>query len=145
MTSTSHDETSAHAETRRERFGAYFPRVFAFAHATLGDEAAARDVVIETFGCLFAEDVDLPQQQFELLLFATARQVCRERAVSKRPDDGLSAREREIVSLVFDAQLPQGQIAAVLGVKEETLAGALLRALKKLRTRLPATAIAPAA
>jgi len=41
--------------SRRKRFGAYFPRLFAYAQSNVGDEAAAREVVIEAFSAVFAQ------------------------------------------------------------------------------------------
>ena len=52
----------------------------------------------------------------------------------RRHNDGLSPREREVISLVFDAQLDRTQIGALLGIKQEVLAVTLVRGLRKLPT-----------
>jgi DNA-directed RNA polymerase specialized sigma24 family protein len=120
----------------RARFGAYFPRVFAFLHSLLGDEEAARDLVIETFATAFADSKDVSENEFPVLLFSVAHKRCRDLPARSAGDDGLSAREKEVVSLIFDAQLTRQEVGQVLGMTQESVASALLQGLKKLRVRL---------
>ena len=49
---------------------------------------------------------------------------------------GLSAEEREVISLRFGADLTAPEMARVLGTKLTTVEGRLYRALRKLRAAL---------
>ena len=122
------------SEVQSERFSAYFPRLFAYACAATGDDEAARDVVVSAFSEAFSRP-DTREGEFELDLFRTARVICMSGEYRvRRHNDGLSPREREVISLVFDAQLDRAQIGALLGIKEETVGTTLVRGLRKLRT-----------
>ena len=128
-------KTGARRDLQQERFAAYFPRVFAYACAATGDEEAARDVVVASFSDVYLLP-DMRGDEFELALFGNARELCLSPEFRlKRPDDGLGTRERDVISLVFDAQLSKTQVAALTGVPEETVATILLRGLRKLRSR----------
>lgn len=130
---TDRPKTGARRELQKERFGAYFPRVFAYALCTSGDEDAARDITIVTFSDVFAMP-DMREEEFEFVLFRTARQVVSSHAPRvRRRGDGLSAREREVISFIFDAQLDRAQVARVLGIRDETVVATLLRGLRKLK------------
>ena len=115
------------------RFGAYFPRVFACAHSLTGDEATAREVVIEAFSRTFAHDADLSDDEFVMVLFDTARDLCRTAQPGSGLNGALSTRERELLALVFDARLSMDVIRRLMRTSEQALASALLRALRKLR------------
>ena len=126
--------------SRRKRFGAYFPRLFAYAQANVGDEAAAREVVIEAFAAVFARRPALDDDAFRIALFGIARDLCRAAPNARPVDSCLSTRERDVVSLLFDAQLTRGEVGSLIGAPEESVTGDLLRALKKLREVMgPAT------
>ena len=99
-------KAGARREVHSERFAAYFPRLFAYACAATGDDEAARDVVVSAFS-----------EEF-----------------SRADNDGLTPREREVISLLFDAQLDRAQIGVLLGIRDEVVATTLVRGLRKLRT-----------
>lgn len=130
---TSDPSVDARRDLQRSRFGAYFSRVFAFALCTTNDEQAARDATVSAF----AESFTLPElreDEYEVALFRIARGHLPGRARKQlRHTDGLTTREREVVSLIFDAQLDHGQVARIMGVRDETLVAILLRGLHKLR------------
>jgi DNA-directed RNA polymerase specialized sigma24 family protein len=134
----------ARKEVQSERFGKYFPRLFAYSCAATGNDEAARDVAVTAFSEAFARP-DMREEEFELDLFRTARAVCQSGEYRlSRHNDGLSPRERDVVSLLFDAHLNRLQISALLGIDEPTVAATLVRGLRKLRTSLT-TGTAPAA
>ncbi len=127
-------KAGARREVQSERFAAYFPRVFAYACAATGDDEAARDVVVSAFSDAFSR-ADTREAEFEIDLFRTARAICQSGEYRvRRHNDGLTPREREVLSLLFDAQLDRAQIGVLLGIKEEVVATTLVRGLRKLRT-----------
>ena len=127
-------KTGARSEVQSERFSVYFPRLFAYACAATGDDEAARDVAVSAFSEAFTR-ADTREDEFELDLFRTARAICQSGEYRvRRHNDGLSPREREVISLVFDAQLDRTQIGTLLGIKQEAVATTLVRGLRKLRT-----------
>lgn len=120
-------------EVQSERFGMYFPRLFAYACAATGDDEAARDVVVSAFSEAFARP-DMREDEFELDLFRTTRAMCQSGEYRMlRHNDGLTPREREVISLLFDAQLNRVQISTLLGIRQEVVASTLVRGLRKLR------------
>ena len=120
-------------EVQSERFGKYFPRLFAYSCAATGDDEAARDVAVTAFSEAFARP-DVREDEFELDLFRTARAICQSGEYRmRRNDDGLSPRERDVISLLFDAQLNRVQISSLLGIEQEAVASTLVRGLRKLR------------
>ena len=123
----------ARREVQSERFRVYFPRLFAYACASTGDDEAARDVVVSAFSEAFARP-DVREDEFELDLFRTARAITQSGEYRmRRHDDGLSPRERDVISLLFDAQLNRLQISALLGIRQDAVASTLVRGLRKLR------------
>jgi DNA-directed RNA polymerase specialized sigma24 family protein len=127
-------KTGARREVQSERFAAYFPRLFAYACAATGDDEAARDVVVSAFSDAFSRS-DTREDEFEIDLFRTARAICQSGEYRvRRHNDGLTTREREVLSLLFDAQLDRAQIGVLLGIREEVVAKTLVRGLRKLRT-----------
>jgi hypothetical protein len=107
--------------------------VFAYALGTTGDELTARDVAVAAFASVFALP-DMREPEFEVQVFKAARDAAR--PASKRGRhfrDGLSPREREVISLVFDARLSRDQVAGLLSLRPETVLGMLLKGLRKLR------------
>jgi len=129
--------------TLRERLGAHFPRLFAYTYSYVGDAAIAREIVTDAFSRAFARWPDLPDNEFRLALFGVAHRLCRSAASAKAPlDDVLSHREREVISLLFDAQLSRREVGCLLKLKEETVISALMRGLKKLRASSASPAVA---
>jgi DNA-directed RNA polymerase specialized sigma24 family protein len=127
-------KAGARREVQSERFAAYFPRLFAYACAATSDDEAAREVVVSAFSDAFSR-ADIREDEFEIDLFRTARAICQSSEYrARRHNDGLTPREREVISLLFDAQLDRAQIGLLLGVRDEVVATALVRGLRKLRT-----------
>ena len=121
-------------EARRSRFGTYFPRVFAYVHHRTGDEGTTRELVAEAFSRVFSRADDVKEDEFRLALFGAAREMCG--GVRGPAAEGLTERERDLVSLLFDGQLDRAEVASLLDVREETVTAELVRALKKLRAGL---------
>ncbi len=122
------------ADVRRRRFGAYFPRLFAYAQCCLEDDKRAREIVVEAFTAAFARFPDVTDEEFPVVLFGQARNLCQSYSSAGRPaDHGLNGAEREVISLLFDAQLSRGQIGGLLRIKEESVTSSLIRGLRKLR------------
>jgi len=123
----------------RERFTRYFPRLFAYSHSLFGDDAAAKAIVIDSFTQAFESPTHLDDEAFLFAIFDHARDLCR--GSSTTHGDHLSHREREVIALLFDAQLSRRQIGALTRMNEDAVNGALLKALRKLRATMT---IAPA-
>lgn len=118
----------------QSRYTAYYPRLFAYLHSCLGnDPAAAKELAVEAFAQAFQRCPNSAEESFRDCLFAAAHRLCRRRMKSPSPGDPLSPREREILSLAFDAQLSRREIAHLLRLKERTVTAAILRGLRKLR------------
>src|SRR3989304_966897 len=74
-----------------------------------------------------------------------ARRLCRPALKQARVDDGdsLNRREREALSLVFDAGLTREQIARLFRIRESTVSALLMTGLRKLKEQTsPAAAAA---
>lgn len=123
----------------QERFGVHFPQLFAYTRSHLDDEARTGEIVVEAFCRAFARCPNVPDNEFRLALFGLARGLCRAALSPKSSaDDLLSSREREVIALLFDARLNRGEIGRLLKVKEEAVATALVRGLRKLGAAPPA-------
>jgi DNA-directed RNA polymerase specialized sigma24 family protein len=126
---------AAEDERRRQRFGHYFPRLFAYVRPWVNSDARTRDIVVETFARAFAYPGEITDEEFAIVLFGLAREACQGRTQeARRSSAGLTAREREVVGLVFDAQMCRGEIARLLEIDEGDVTATLLQALKKLRS-----------
>jgi hypothetical protein len=68
-----------------------------------------------------------------MVLFDTARELCRAAQPVLATNGALSFRERELPALVFDARLGMDVIRRLMRTSEQALASALLTALRKLR------------
>lgn len=121
--------TGARRDLRQERFQAYFPRVFAYACSVAGDDDAARDIVVSAFASTFTLP-DMREPEFEVAIFRAARDEANH---SARHSDGLTARERDVIALVFDAQLQQAQIAELMGASQDNVSITLAKGLRKLQ------------
>jgi len=130
------------ADVRRGRFGAYFPRLFAYVRCCLDDDKRTREIVIEAFAAALGSFPEASDEEFPVVLFGHARNLCQSYSSSGRfTDDGLNSAEREVISLLFDGQLSRGQIGSLLRMKEESVASSLKRGLGKLRgSMLPRSA-----
>jgi len=122
------------------RFGGYFPRLFAYGLAVSGSEKAARELAVAAF-CETLIARDTRDSGFEVELFRAARELAAKMRM-KRDRDGLSAREREVISLIFDAQLDRDRAGQVLGLKPDAVVATLMDGLRKMRGRFPAAEVA---
>lgn len=136
--------TSADPEaTMKERFAAYYPRLFAYLHACLGnDEAVAKELVVEAFAQAFQRSPNSSEEAFRSTLLAAARRLLRRRRGPSPPNDPLTPREREVLSLAFDFQLPRREIARLLHLREDTVTATLLQGLRKLRDQTSPSVLA---
>jgi DNA-directed RNA polymerase specialized sigma24 family protein len=114
-----------------QRFGAYFPRAFAYTYSNLGNEAVACDLVAEAFGAVFTKHRHATDDQFRIELFQALRSLCHGRKRAIPLDIGISAAERDVVTLVFDAGLSSDEAREVLA--DEAVAVRLMVALEKMR------------
>jgi len=134
-------DPAAATEFHRTRFGAYFPRVFAFAHSLTTDETAAKEAAVEAFSRAFAQRGDLTEEEFVVLLFAGVRDHCRTTRPARNSGDELNGTERELLALVFDARLSRAVIRKLLQTTEQAISATLIGALRKVRAGVsPATA-----
>ncbi len=126
------------------RFSAYFPRLFAYVRSCVGGDVPAQDIVVEAFCRAFSKAGDAGEGHFCTVLFRAARRLCR--PALKRDggssDDPLSPREREVMSLVFDAGLTREQIAQMFHIRETAVSSVLLTGLRKLKEQTSSAAAA---
>ncbi len=127
----------AGTELHRTRFGAYFPRVFAFAHSLTIDETTAKDAAVEAFSRAFAPRGDLTEEEFIVLLFAGVRDHCRRILPPRQHPDDLNSSERELLALVFDARLNRAVIRKLMQTTEQAILTTLIGALRKVRGGAP--------
>ena len=131
--------------TVNERYNTYFPRLFAYVRSCVGGEMPAQDIAIQAFSRAFNHPDSADEDCFRSVLFRTARRLCQ--PALKQPtidgDDILNRREREILSLVFDAGLTREQIARLFRIQESTVSAMLMTGLRKLKEQTsPAAAAA---
>ncbi len=129
----------------KERYDAYFPRLFAYVHSCVGGDMRTQDIVIQAFSRAFRGAGTTDDEKFHSILFRTARRLCRPALKDSGSDDSdfLNLREREIISLVFDAGLTRKQIGHLFRIRESTVGSALMTGLRKLNKQTsPAAAAA---
>jgi len=114
-----------------DRFGAYFPRAFAYAYSNLGDEPGACEVVSAALSQVFSERPGVDEECFRIELFTALRDICQARQRKIPLDIGLSASQREVITLTFDGGLTSSEVDQVLGT--DTAALLLTSALCRLR------------
>lgn len=126
-------------EACQRRFAKYFPKVFAYAHSWTLDEERSREIVIEAFARVFSLGMDLDDDHFAVALFSVTRDLCSgARSTSGPADAGLSDPEREVLALLFDAQLTRHQVGSLLTMPEDSVVTTLVNGLRKLKAVLPA-------
>ena len=128
-----------------ERYRTYFPRLFAYVRCCVGGEMPAQDIVIQAFDRAFSHPDSADEDRFRTVLFRTARRLCRPalRQPTIDRDDPLNRREREILSLVFDAGLTREQIGRLFRIRASTVGTLLMTGLRKLKEQTsPAAAAA---
>ncbi len=129
----------------RERYNAYFPRLFAYVHSCVGGDIPTQDIIVQAFSRAFCRAGSSDEDRFRIVLFRTARRLCRPALKDCRSDDSdsLNPREREVLSLVFDAGLTRDQIARLFRIRETTVNSALMTGLRKLNGQASPAAAAP--
>jgi DNA-binding CsgD family transcriptional regulator len=135
-------QAPAQGGNQQERFNTYFSRVFAYGLSATGNEDEARNLTINAFAEAFAMP-QMREAEFELEVFRRAREAARESRKSRQARDGLTPREREVLALVFDAQLHRDQVGSLLSLRPETVLGILLKGLRKMSDPMPANAAPP--
>ena len=119
---------------QRDRFGTYFPRVFAYVRSSISEDARSRDIVIEAFASVFSRGGRLSDEDFPIVLFSVTKDLCEK---SRDNMDGvrgvLTDPEREVLALMFDAQLTSGQVGDVLQIREDSVASTLVDGLRKIK------------
>lgn len=119
---------------QKERFAEHFPKVFAYALSWTGDEEHSREIVIEAFARVFSRGTPAHPEDFTVALYGTTRDLCSgARKVSKQAEGGLNDPEREVLALLFDAQLSRGQVSSLLKMPEDTVVTTLVNGLRKLK------------
>lgn len=128
------DSLDAIDEVRQKRFATYFPKVFAYTHSWTNDEARSREIVIEAFARAFNRGAIIADEDFPVVLFGVTRDLC---SGARRTADslavGLSDPERDVIALLFDAQLTKNQVGSLLKMPEETVLSTLVNGLQKMK------------
>lgn len=167
----------AHApalEAFSQKYATYFPRVFAYVYARVGNFTTTEDLVSEVFERAFTKSESLRNDgAFSTWLFTIARNVIisqarkfgRETLVDPEVMQEIAPhsasvetevlhqeqmqdiarlvrqfpqREQDIISLKFDAELSNTQIAEIMDLSEPNVRVIIFRTLKKLREMLVA-------
>lgn len=157
-----------------EKYRQYFPRLFAYIYARVGNVHLTEDLVADTFEKAYTKSSSLRSQDaFSTWLFTIARNAIvshgrkfsRETIVDPEVMRDISPasasvesqvliqeelgtvarfvrefpqREQDIISLKFDAELTNHQIAEVMGLSEPNVRVIIFRTLRKLREMLSA-------
>lgn len=132
-------------ERADERYSSYFPRVFAYVHSCVGAEMPAQDIVVQAFCEAFSCAGNAGEHEFRTVLFRTARRLCQPalKDPAAHDEDSLTARERDVVSLIFDAGLTRDEIVRLFRIRESTVSSLLMAGLRKLKAQTsPAAAAA---
>ncbi len=127
----------------KERYNAYFPRLFAYVRSCVRGDMPAQEIMVQAFYRAFRRAGGRDEDQFRTVLYRSARQLCRPALEDHRSEDGdpLSAREREVISLVFDAGLTRQQIAHLFRIRPTTVSSLLMAALRKLKEQTSPAAV----
>jgi len=174
LSSAREDSSARELDAFSEKYRRYFPRVFAYVYARVGNVHLTEDLVSEVFERAFAKADSLRSDNaFSTWLFTIARnaiishgrkygretivdpEVMREIAPATASVEGellqqeelqnvarlvreFPQREQDIISLKFDAELPNQQIADIMGLSEPNIRVIIFRTLRKLREMLAA-------
>jgi len=131
----------AQAQDQRELYNAYFPRLFAFVHSCVREADRATQIIVDSFFDAFAS-APPDEDSFRLMLFRAARGRCWPSLRRAKARDTLTAREREVVALTFDARLSRAEIGALCRIRDSAVANHLMKGLSKLRDQTPASLVA---
>lgn len=130
--------TDGTSDAQRRRFASYFPKVFAYAHSWTNDEVRSREIVIEAFARAFSRGLHSSEDDFAVVLFSVTRDLCSgARSCSAPNDTVLTDPERDVLALLFDAQLTRRQVGSLLTMPEESVVTTLVNGLRKLKRVLP--------
>jgi RNA polymerase sigma factor (sigma-70 family) len=174
LSSPSTDAPNPRLDAFSDKYSKYFPRVFAYVYARVGNPTITEDLVSEVFERAFTKADSLRSDAaFSTWLFTIARNVIisqarkfgRETLVDPEVMQEIAPhsasvesevlkqeqmrdlaglvrrfpqREQDIISLKFDAELSNAQIAQIMGLSEPNVRVILFRTLKKLRSMLSA-------
>lgn len=129
------DSTPPDPDHVSRRFDEHFPRLFAYLRTCVGGEIPAQDIAVRAFSQAFKRTSETTSDdEFRTVLYRGARKMCRPALKDGQShDDPLSAREREVISLVFDAGLNRSQIAYMFQFRESTVSSLLMSGLRKLK------------
>jgi hypothetical protein len=130
MGRTKHPTNRIAEDSPRQRFSRHFPRLFAYTYGVTGDEEKATETTIASFSHVLNAQL-LNEHDFTLALYTAARKLTSKQQAAI--DDSLNDAEREVISLLFDAQLPRADVSELLGIDGEALLATLIGGLKKLR------------
>lgn len=173
MLSSTHNAAPSPAlEAFGDKYSKYFPRVFAYVYARVGNPTTTEDLVSEVFERAYTKADSLRSDAaFSTWLFTIARNVIisqarkfgRETLVDPEVMQEIAPhsasvesevlhqeemrdlaslvrrfpqREQDIISLKFDAELSNAQIAHIMGLSEPNVRVIIFRTLKKLREML---------
>jgi RNA polymerase sigma-70 factor (ECF subfamily) len=172
LSSTGQTPRGAALEAFSDKYRKYFPRVFAYVYARIGNVTVTEDLVSEVFERAFTKAESLRSEAaYTTWLFTIARNVIishsrrngRETVVDPEVMQEIAPhsasvetevlkqeqmqdlarlvrefpqREQDIVSLKFDAELSNAQIAQIMGLSEPNVRVIIFRTLKKLREML---------
>jgi RNA polymerase sigma-70 factor (ECF subfamily) len=177
MLSSAHATSDArYLDGFSEKYRHYFPRVFAYVYARVGNVHLTEDLVSEVFERAYTKADSLRSDNaYSTWLFTIARNAIisngrkRSRETIVDPEvmgdiapavgsvEGqvlqqeelrdvarlvrcFPQREQDIISLKFDAELSNTQIAEIMGLTEPNIRVIIFRALRKLREMLAAEA-----
>ena len=116
----------------RRRFARYFPGLFAYVRAMSDGYSTGVDKVVSAFEMALSEP-HADEDAFVFSLFGHARDLCGVRSTAH------DTREREILSLTFDAKLTREQVSALLDLPMDAVVSTLLHGLNRLQTLREAT------
>lgn len=172
LSSAGQTPRGAALEAFGDKYRTYFPRVFAYVYARVGNVTVTEDLVSEVFERAFTKAESLRSEAaYTTWLFTIARNVIishsrrngRETVVDPEVMQEIAPhsasvetqvlkqeqmqdlarlvrefpqREQDIVSLKFDAELSNAQIAQIMGLSEPNVRVIIFRTLKKLREML---------
>ncbi len=126
---------SKQIDSVKERYNAYFPRLFAYVRSCVGGDLPAQEIIVQAFYQAFHRAGNRDEDRFRTILYRSARRLCRPalKHRTSEDDDPLNDREREVISLVFDAGLTREQISHLFRIRPTSVSSVLMTALSKLK------------
>lgn len=131
---TAHNSVAHLDDMQKARFAEHFPKLFAYVLSWTGDEKVSRDIVIEAFSRVFGRATPASDEDFAIALYGVTRDLCSGvRKSYAQGSNDLNDPEREVLALLFDAQLTRGQVSSLLKMPETKVAATLVNGLRKLK------------